>query len=109
MSRSQGVDHPGWEGWYFEDGYLCSPNGDRFSTFVIMACFFWKQLSEVRSLLKTGSKRDDGLLVRSCFGPGKEGRWEIVFPREQGRQAVSEGKRLRAALTERLPGEEIEL
>lgn len=108
MNRAQEVDHPGWEGWFFEDGFLCSPNGDKFHPLIIMACFFWKQLSEVRSLWQTGSKRDDGLLVRSCFGPGNEGRWEIKFPRKQAREAEPECSPLGLALRFGLPGDGIE-
>jgi hypothetical protein len=28
---------PEWHGWYFEDGYLCSPNGDRFTAASVLA------------------------------------------------------------------------
>lgn len=51
--RTEPVDREGWNGWYFEHDYLVSPNGDRFSPRCIMACFFWKQMVQVRSVLKT--------------------------------------------------------
>lgn len=37
--------------WYFHDGYLCSPQGDRFSPECIRACFFYRQMREVSHLL----------------------------------------------------------
>lgn len=45
------IEAPEWAGWYFEHGYLCSPQGDRFHPLMIKACFFWKQLDEVRDVL----------------------------------------------------------
>ena len=37
--------------WYFYDGYLCTPQGDRFSPECIRACFYYRQLREVSHLL----------------------------------------------------------
>jgi hypothetical protein len=37
--------------WYFHDGYLCTPQGDRFSPECIRACFFYRQMREVSHLL----------------------------------------------------------
>jgi len=66
----ESVDVDGWEGWYFEHGMLCSPNGDRFTPLCIMACFFVRQMDSFREVLRTdpveASKRP--LLVRD-LGP----------------------------------------
>jgi len=37
--------------WYFHDGYLCTPQGDRFSPECIRACFYYRQMREVSHLL----------------------------------------------------------
>jgi hypothetical protein len=108
VSRPQQVDHPGFEGWFFEDGYFCSPAGDRFSPTVIMCCFFWKQMSEVQSLWQTGSMRQDAPLIRTEKGPGKRVTWEIERRRSQGSVAVGNGNQPLAAdaIPRRLPGTE---
>lgn len=41
----------GWDGWYFEEGYFCSPVGDRFTPLAIMACHFYRQMEGVRSVM----------------------------------------------------------
>jgi hypothetical protein len=41
----------GWDGWYFEEGYFCSPAGDRFTPLAIMACHFYRQMEGVRSVM----------------------------------------------------------
>jgi len=40
-----------WHGWYFEDGYLCSPQGDRFTAPSVMACLFVRQMETYREIL----------------------------------------------------------
>lgn len=40
-----------FDAWYFEDGYFCSPEGDRFSPWMIRACTFYRQAREVSNLL----------------------------------------------------------
>lgn len=45
------INAPGFEGWYFEDGYLCTPEGDRFTPLVIKACHFFRQMKEVKEIM----------------------------------------------------------
>jgi hypothetical protein len=40
-----------WEGWYFEDGYFCSPRGDRLSCLAVMATVMYRQTESVRDLM----------------------------------------------------------
>lgn len=40
-----------FDAWYFEDGYFCTPQGDRFSPWMIRACAFYRQAREVSNLL----------------------------------------------------------
>lgn len=98
MSRSEPVNHPGWEGWYFEDGYLCSPNNDRFSSLVVMACFFWKQMSEVRSLWQAGSMRNDAPMVLQDKGSTLGGKWIPDLGQQTGSGRVVQDQPLAAGL-----------
>lgn len=45
------IDAPGFEGWYFYEGFLCTPEGERFTSLAIKACHFVRQTKEVRDLL----------------------------------------------------------
>jgi len=40
-----------WRGWFFEDGYLCTPNGDRLSPLAVQATVFYRQMHGVRLLM----------------------------------------------------------
>lgn len=46
-----------FEGWYFEHGMLCTPEGDRFTALCIRACFFIRQMQEFGCLIDTCSHR----------------------------------------------------
>lgn len=46
-----------WRGWYFENDYLCSPNGDRFTPHTLMACFFIRQMATYRSMMYVNWKQ----------------------------------------------------
>ena len=40
-----------WQGWYFAEGLLVSPNGDVFSPQTILACTFYRQMKEVKMMI----------------------------------------------------------
>lgn len=99
MAGPVGVEVPGWEGWFFEFGFLCSPNGDRFTPLAVMACFFWRQLQEVSSLMRCepglrgvdavyeGGRRSDsmpsassGCLVSMVAEPGQAPSNSLPWP-----------------------------
>lgn len=40
-----------FKGWYFEDGYFCTPEGDRFHPLCIRMCHYLKQAREFSELL----------------------------------------------------------
>lgn len=44
-------DGLGFDGWYFEDGYFCSPQGDRLSVLAIAATVMARQTEAVRDLM----------------------------------------------------------
>ncbi|MGK2927913.1 MAG: DUF3653 domain-containing protein [Lysobacterales bacterium] len=46
-----------WTGWHFQDDYLCSPNGDRFTPNTLMACFFVRQMETYRHALYSNWKQ----------------------------------------------------
>jgi hypothetical protein len=41
---------PPWSGWYFQDGYLCSPAGDRFTPHTLLACIFVRQMETYKAV-----------------------------------------------------------
>jgi hypothetical protein len=45
-----------WAGWYFQDGYLCTPENDRYTANCIRACFFLRQMREHAALLYSNTK-----------------------------------------------------
>jgi len=53
------IDVPGWEGWFFWEGYICSPNGDRFTPECIMACFFVRQMDAFAHVLYGRPERSE--------------------------------------------------
>lgn len=60
------VDWPGWEGWYFEGDYLCSPNGDRFTPECVLACFFVRQMRAFGEVLYgRPSRLDDDVVLEA--------------------------------------------
>lgn len=40
-----------FDGWYFEHGYFCTPEGDRYSPQCLRACFFIRQSSSFSHLM----------------------------------------------------------
>jgi hypothetical protein len=40
-----------WNGWHIEHGYLCSPNGDRFTPHTLLACIFVRQMETYKHVL----------------------------------------------------------
>ncbi|MGK2849261.1 MAG: DUF3653 domain-containing protein [Minisyncoccota bacterium] len=72
------VEQPGWDGWYFEDGYLCSPHGDRFTALAVHASFFYRQMSQVQSLMRCEVDRQDARLVLGEPNRVGDRRWTRV-------------------------------
>jgi len=46
------VGVPGWEGWYFEEDFLCTPEGNRFTPVCIRVCHFLRQSEHFRDVLR---------------------------------------------------------
>ena len=89
---SVGVQVDGWAGWYFEDGFLCTPNGDRFTPLALQACFFYRQLSEVQSLMKCEVDCKDGRLALVEEENGRSRRWiPVVRSSRVGARAPESG------------------
>lgn len=72
------IEQPGWAGWYFEDGYLCSPHGDRFTALAVHASFFYRQMSQVQSLMRCEVDRQDARLVLGEPNRVGDRRWTRV-------------------------------
>ncbi len=48
-----------WQGWYFDDEYLVSPQGDKTTELAQYAFFFWRQMREYKDILFKRPKPDD--------------------------------------------------
>lgn len=69
------IDRPGWEGWYFEEDFICSPSGDRFTAKSVLLCLFVRQSNAFQQMLNSGyldcSGANDSVLIASARPSGR--------------------------------------
>lgn len=51
MATKPKLEGETFDSWFFEDGFFCTPEGDRFAPWQIRACAFYRQAREVSNLL----------------------------------------------------------
>lgn len=69
-----------FKGWFFEDGYFCTPEGDRFSPLCIRICFYMKQSKLFSHLLhaRPSNVRDDSFMPEYVHLVKSESTGDVV-------------------------------